>query len=355
MNWLSKVFTLTVITISLLTSLSAELSPIGCENIFNNLACQNFNENHNNLLNNRQVTNFQLTSILNKNIAYQTYEVRSFAPLKRESSKTVLIKSRQISINQETSPEVNTGTNTGNTGTNTGNTGTNTGNSEVKDNSENVQAHGSTIVVVRRTTSNTPKVEEPKVEEPKVEEPKVEEPKVEEPKVEEPKVEEPKVEEPKVEEPITDMNAQIGHYILIYTNRERASHGLNAFILDERLNKIAQDHSNDMVKNNYFSHTSLDGKSPTDRAVSAGYDVKKSLGNGYFAIGIGENIAKMPTGNVLGIGHVSNDAQSVAKATVDAWMNSPGHRANILSSRYTRIGIGVAFDGRFYVETQNFF
>ncbi|BAP61779.1 hypothetical protein MMKA1_16620 [Methanococcus maripaludis KA1] len=181
------------------------------------------------------------------------------------------------------------------------------------------------------------------------------EPVVEEPVVEEPVVEEPVVEEPVVEEPVVYKNAQIEQYIFEYTNMERSSYGLEALVLDSALSQISQDHSDDMAENDYFSHINLDGETPTDRAIAADYNVVKYLGDGYYSTGIGENIAKMPTGNVIGIGYVSDDAESIAKAIVDAWMDSDGHRANILNSQYTNMGIGVAFDGTYYIATQNFY
>ena len=63
----------------------------------------------------------------------------------------------------------------------------------------------------------------------------------------------------------------------------------------------------------------------------------------------------MPTGNVVGQGYVNNDAQSIAQAMVQSWMNSPGHRENILNAKYARIGVGVAYDGTlYYLGTQDF-
>ena len=67
-----------------------------------------------------------------------------------------------------------------------------------------------------------------------------------------------------------------------------------------------------------------------------------------------ENIGKMPTGNVLGIGYVSDNADSIAKAQVESWMDSSGHRENILKPNYDRLGVGVGYDGTYYVSTQNF-
>ena len=85
------------------------------------------------------------------------------------------------------------------------------------------------------------------------------------------------------------------------------------------------------------------------------YNIRKEMGGGWYQLGIAENIGQMPTGNVLGIGYVSNEPDSIAKAQVKAWMNSPGHRANILGTDYDRIGVGVAYDGFEYVLTQNFY
>jgi len=139
------------------------------------------------------------------------------------------------------------------------------------------------------------------------------------------------------------------------TNQERQTQGLPALQWDAALAWIARAHSQDMAANNYMSHTNLRGQDPTARAVAAGYDVRRSLGGGWTTSGIGENIDMMPTGNVIGHGYVNNDPQSVAQAMVQAWMNSPGHRENILRNQYARIGVGVAYDGtRYYYGTQNF-
>ena len=61
----------------------------------------------------------------------------------------------------------------------------------------------------------------------------------------------------------------------------------------------------------------------------------------------------MPTGNIIGYGYVSSN-EDVAIAMVAGWMNSAGHRANILNSNYDYIGVGVARDESVYYLTQNF-
>ena len=110
-----------------------------------------------------------------------------------------------------------------------------------------------------------------------------------------------------------------------------------------------------MVENDFFSHANLKGEDPTDRAIKSGYNVHKELGGGWFSEGVAENIGKMPPGSVQGVGYVNNDPESIAKAQVASWMTSPGHRANILDSQYSHLGVGVAYDGLYYVSTQNFY
>lgn len=147
---------------------------------------------------------------------------------------------------------------------------------------------------------------------------------------------------------------EIEKAVLKYTNEERKSNGLDELTWDNQLGQIARAHSEDMVKNYFFDHINLKGEDPTDRAKKAGFSRTKQLGGGWYSDGIAENIGKMPTGNVVGAGYVSNDADSIAKAQVESWMGSSGHRANILDKQYTHLGVGVAYDGQYYVATQNF-
>ncbi|AEK20459.1 hypothetical protein GYY_08025 [Methanococcus maripaludis X1] len=327
MDWPFKAFTLTLITLSLLAVTSANCGFDGCEPTFSNVTYQNFNENYSNLFDNNHNLFFELNSPFKNNMEYKTFEVKAYAPLKKTSSKIDLLESRYVPVTTvDTSSEDNTDTSSED------NTDTSS-----EDNvylpSKITTSPKTTLYIIKTTP----------------------EPVVEEPVVEEPVVEEPVVEEPVVEEPVVYKNAQIEQYIFEYTNMERSSYGLEALVLDSALSQISQDHSDDMAENDYFSHINLDGETPTDRAIAADYNVVKYLGDGYYSTGIGENIAKMPTGNVIGIGYVSDDAESIAKAIVDAWMDSDGHRANILNSQYTNMGIGVAFDGTYYIATQNFY
>ena len=165
---------------------------------------------------------------------------------------------------------------------------------------------------------------------------------------------EKKVSEFVFEEPISNKTKNVEKSILKYTNTQRTENGLNVLTWDDNLASIAREHSLDMATNSFFDHTNLKGEDPTDRAIRNHYIVEKKLGGGYYSVGIGENIGSMPTGNVEGMGYVYSDADSIGKAHVDSWMDSQGHRENILNPEYDVIGVGVAYGGVYYVATQNF-
>ena len=100
-------------------------------------------------------------------------------------------------------------------------------------------------------------------------------------------------------------------------NRERAAHGLQPLRVNSRLSLAAADRIEDMFEQRYFDHVAPDGTQPFVWADRRGYR--------YSAIG--ENLA---------VGYRN------ANAVVSGWMNSPGHRRNILTSGFDEIGIGIA-------------
>ncbi|MEU0691449.1 CAP domain-containing protein [Streptomyces uncialis] len=99
-------------------------------------------------------------------------------------------------------------------------------------------------------------------------------------------------------------------------NTERNANGCKDITTDARLNRAAEGHSRDMAERDYFDHTSPDGRGVGDRVTAAGYEWSA----------VGENIAV---------------GQPTAVAVVEAWLESPGHRANILNCDYTQMGLGV--------------
>jgi uncharacterized protein YkwD len=145
-----------------------------------------------------------------------------------------------------------------------------------------------------------------------------------------------------------------------YTNDERKKLGLHQLTDDKTLAKIARGHSADMSLNNYFEHVNLKGMEPTDRANKVGYSCVKNYGS-YYTEGIAENIFQHNLYNSINyingipVLYDWNTNDEIAQDVVDGWMDSPGHRENILESNYDKEGIGIVISesDEVYV-TQNF-
>jgi len=112
-------------------------------------------------------------------------------------------------------------------------------------------------------------------------------------------------------------NNKIEKEVVTLVNQERSKQGLAPLKENVQLSNVARTKSKDMVDKNYFSHTSPTYGSP--------FDMMKQFGITYTAAG--ENIAM---------------GQQSAASVMSSWMNSPGHRANILSKNFTEIGVGLA-------------
>ena len=108
-------------------------------------------------------------------------------------------------------------------------------------------------------------------------------------------------------------------------NKERAKEGLAPLTIDWELARVAKYKSQDMNDKNYFSHTSPTYGSP--------FDMMKNFGISYNAAG--ENIAQ---------------GQTSAAQVMEAWMNSSGHRANIMDAKFTHIGVGYVEDGNHWTQ-----
>ena len=117
---------------------------------------------------------------------------------------------------------------------------------------------------------------------------------------------------------------QVEQTVLCLVNAERTKRGLRSLRENARLEKAADRHSEDMVDRGFFAHDTPAGASPSDRIRSAGY-LKGARG-----WSIAENIA-------YGTGSYATP-QSIVKG----WMNSAGHRRNILHRSFEEIGVGVA-------------
>jgi uncharacterized protein YkwD len=123
--------------------------------------------------------------------------------------------------------------------------------------------------------------------------------------------------------PTADDLAQIRAAVLCLHNQVRAEKGLPALRENAKLDKAALGHSDDMVAEGYFDHTTPSGTSFVDRILAAGY-VKRDAG-----WTLGENLA-WGTGDL-----------STPDGVMTSWMNSPGHKANILKRAYREVGIGI--------------
>ncbi|ART76658.1 CAP domain-containing protein [Sutcliffiella horikoshii] len=169
------------------------------------------------------------------------------------------------------------------------------------------------------------KVEAPKEE--KAEAP-AEAPKQEEPKQE---AQAPQQQAPQqnAEKPATEQTAgavsEFEKKVVELTNAEREKQGLAPLELDVELSKVAKDKSKDMQQNNYFSHNSPTHGSP--------FDMMKKYGIQYNTAG--ENIAQ---------------GQQSPEEVVNAWMNSEGHRANIMNENFTHIGVGHVEEGNYWTQ-----
>jgi uncharacterized protein YkwD len=120
----------------------------------------------------------------------------------------------------------------------------------------------------------------------------------------------------------TAQKASINHarrQTLCLLNEERAKRGLRPLRLNKPLSRASLRHSRQMVRKHYFDHGNF-----VARIVNARYVTRRQ------AWALAENIA-------WGTGSLSTPAE-----TVQAWMHSPGHRANILNPRFRDIGIGIA-------------
>lgn len=151
-------------------------------------------------------------------------------------------------------------------------------------------------------------------------------------------------------------NDQINDLVLTYTNEERKKRNLGTLTRDESLDVVAREQSDDMAARDFFDHVNPDGEDPIDRADRHGYDQVKYLPDGRKFFGIGENIVKIPVGDVFRFGDINPDnPDQIAAVAVESFMNSISHKTTLLLPEFEVIGLGTAFDGKNYYITQNFF
>jgi uncharacterized protein YkwD len=122
--------------------------------------------------------------------------------------------------------------------------------------------------------------------------------------------------------------AEVEELIIVLVNAERQQFELCTLSEDTLLTSLAREHSISMVENNFFGHERYPGERPLCYNMSSG-TIR------------GENLAKIPTQQYSPGPYLT--LQEVCEWAVSGWMDSPGHRANILEPRYYKTGVGVAF------------
>ena len=113
--------------------------------------------------------------------------------------------------------------------------------------------------------------------------------------------------------------------VIRLVNEQRVQNGLKPLTANWELSRVARYKSQDMVDNRYFSHTSPTYGTPFQMMRSFGLNFRTA----------GENIAY---------------GQRTPQAVVNGWMNSSGHRANILNASYTQIGVGYVVNGHYWTQ-----
>ncbi|MFD0264994.1 CAP domain-containing protein [Streptomyces sp. NPDC127106] len=137
--------------------------------------------------------------------------------------------------------------------------------------------------------------------------------------------EKPQVQAPTAAKPAAAPASGVTAQILALVNQERAAVGCPALTLNAKLTAAAQSHSQDMAAHANMSHTGSDGSDPGQRITRAGYTWST----------YGENVAY---------------GYSTPAAVMEGWMNSPGHKRNILDCSFKEIGIGYAQPNHYWTQ-----
>ncbi|MBN6053429.1 CAP domain-containing protein [Nonomuraea sp. RK-328] len=120
--------------------------------------------------------------------------------------------------------------------------------------------------------------------------------------------------------------SRVEEQVVALTNKARAGNGCRPLTHDPKLHLAAERHSADMAARGFFDHTAPDGSDPGSRIRAAGFTPIRAWG---------ENIAM---------------GQRTAAQVVQGWLDSPGHRANIMNCSFTHIGVGHAAKGPYWTQ-----
>jgi uncharacterized protein YkwD len=150
---------------------------------------------------------------------------------------------------------------------------------------------------------------------------------------------------PKPQVGVADLEQKVHQMV----NFERKVVDGTQLVWDDELAKLARAHSEDMAKRKYFKHVNPEGLTPMKRAEAAGYSVCQLMGENIYQ----NNLYSRVITEKKRTTYDWNSIEQIAMTTVKGWMQSEGHRQNILEKNYTKEGIGVAIDeaddGKVYI------
>ncbi len=138
---------------------------------------------------------------------------------------------------------------------------------------------------------------------------------------------------------LDELSHKVEDLIFAATNELHHEHKLVTLKTEKLLVETARDHSQDMLKRNYLSHFSPEGKSVVDRYRKRAGKVERSLGENLHTISSSQGLY---------------DPEAIAKLMMNDWVHSPSHRENLLAKQFTALGLGCASDGERIFCTQVF-
>ncbi len=195
----------------------------------------------------------------------------------------------------------------------------------IKPNCSNTNCPSTNTPSTNTPSTNTPSTNTPSTNTPSTNTPSTNTPSTNTPSTNTPSTNTPNIDNTQTPSENVSNQTAFENEVLRLVNVERTKQGLNPLQMDESIRQVARAKATDMYRNNYFDHTSPTYGSPFDMLKQYGISYKSA----------GENIAK---------------GQTTPQEVVNSWMNSPGHRANILNAKYTHIGIGYEANGNEWVQ-----
>lgn len=124
-------------------------------------------------------------------------------------------------------------------------------------------------------------------------------------------------------------------HMLDLVNQDRVQNGVDRLGLYAPASQAAQAHAEDMLIRGYFAHESLEGSDPGDRLARAQAGPPRAWG---------ENIWTYTAGKLNGVPQPIEDWRALVARAQNDWMNSSGHRANLLNPNFTNLGVGISYD-----------